>query len=190
MDNYYYALHSQDENSQNTLMTIQTPLYSRIRSSCSECGYLITKQGVECTTKSTNLVKYRAKLFATTNITNGTIDAIQAWTKRETLTVTGLRLYFENDCPVVIESLKSPLSNCFEEGSNQSASNMTVLVITTSLICAILFIIVVILSVYIVYKRYLPQTCKNPFRYVHTAWFQKCETVTSLGDTVISNIDK
>ena len=147
-------------------MVIQIPLYSRVRSSCSECGYLITQQAMECSTQSTKIVKYRAKLFATPNITTTLIDTIQAWTRRETLTVAGLRLYFENACPVMIESFDSPLLNCFEDGSNQSASSTTVLAIIASLVCVTLFILLAILTVYIVYKRYLPQTCKNLFRYI------------------------
>lgn len=138
---------------------------------------MTTNQAIECSKESTKIVKFRAKLFSTPNVTTSILDAIRAsTTSASSLVVGAVRLYFERDCPLVIESFESPLSSCFEGASSQpdlttgqqstpanEASMYIALTVTAFMVCLVLFTILGILMVYLVYKRYL---CKNLFRYI------------------------
>ena len=122
---------------------------------------------MECFREEPNIVKLGAKLFTPSrSLSSQFLASIDAWKVRASfILVKGLRLYFETNCPLEIESFDDPLRDCYRHAASdtmtttQPRANITngttiALAVIVSILGAILGTIVV-LVIYFGWRRSL-----------------------------------
>ena len=140
---------------------IVNALRENVQSQCSDCGgFVLTNEAIECSAEDSNIVKFRAKLFSAKDNTGLILNTIETWIQHTSfIVVEGLRLYFETNCPITIESFASTLLNCSRQSSQNNAVTVTLAVIV-AIICAILLTVIA----YLVYKHLKKQYYKTRLR--------------------------
>lgn len=155
------------ENTNEKLQAILELFHENVQILCysNGCEFATTDQDISCPVQDTNVVMLRAKLFTTPNMFEGILDSIEEWTAHtSSIRVQGLRLYFTTNCPITVESLDSPLLNCYSAATPRTRI-VEALAIIAFVGCGILTVAVVLLMVYIAYRRYTAHNHKTQIRY-------------------------
>ena len=125
---------------------------------------------MECADENNDIVKLRARLFSPSNMTERVLNSVKSWiTNTRSIEVQGIRFHLESNCSLVIESLESPFYCRYKttssgqpvthtstiggphERPNTVAEAMAIIAFVG---CGILVVIVLMLMLYIAYKRY------------------------------------
>lgn len=145
--------------------------HENVQTPCNGCEFAITDQDLRCSEQDANVVTLRAKLFSIPNLSERVLNSAEVWTAHtSSLRVQGLKLYFMTNCPIAVESIDSPLLNCYQSDATTSQPRVRNTVVEYLAIiafvgCGILTVAVVLLMVYIAYRRYKTHNHKTQMRY-------------------------
>ena len=141
------------------LKDITSTVLEELTDLCIRCGItndIIDRQLFNCYPESPMYVTYRARLEGTSETNGGSlISLINEWVNTgESISVTGVLLTVDTDCPVAISSLNeeeckppTPTASNTDDSTASSSNNITTIIGGAVAICVIIAIVIVIIAI-------------------------------------------